>query len=68
MSFLWMKNADFMDENCSGAGAAGGPGGGPGGAGTDRRNVGTCVGTCVGACVGPNRVGTSVGPAFRSYG
>jgi hypothetical protein len=35
-----MKIADCMDENCSGAGAAGGPGGGPGGAGTDRRNVG----------------------------
>ena len=41
MSFLWMKIIyymdDFMDKNCSGAGAAGGPGGGPGGAGSDRR-------------------------------
>ena len=33
------------------------------------RNVGTCVGASVGMCVGPDRLGTSVGPAYRTiYG
>ena len=57
-----------MDQICSGAGPAGGPVGGPGRAGADSRNVGACVGTYVGACVGPDRVGTSVGPAYDIYG
>ncbi len=34
----------------------------------DCRNVGTCVWAFVGACVGPERLGTSVGSAYRVYG